>query len=165
MVGQINRRRVKKRKSPRENSKVKFTTVLVIMIIAVILGYLTARFVIGPLLGYNADESPVKIANQEEAQNTNEKTQEETEGKGSGQTQEGAVPEEGYALQFGVFSTREAAENLKATLAEKGIEAKIIEADNVYKVISPVVNTKDEAIEKLDDIKDKEVEDVFIASF
>ena len=32
-------------------------------------------------------------------------------------------------------------------------------------VISPVVNTKDEAIDELNGIKDKEVEDVFIASF
>ena len=48
MVGQINRRRVKKRKRPNENSKMKFTVFLVIMIVAVALGYLTARFVIGP---------------------------------------------------------------------------------------------------------------------
>ncbi len=60
MVGQINRRRVKKRKRPNENSKMKFTVFLVIMIVAVALGYLTARFVIGPLLGYDADESPIK---------------------------------------------------------------------------------------------------------
>lgn len=167
MVGQINRRRVKKRRHPKENSKVKFATVLVIMIIAIALGYLTAKFVIGPLLGYNADESPIKIANRDgETEKTEEKTQAEAEKDSKPEeTQVSTAPDEGYALQFGVFSTKEAAENLKATLAEKGIEAKIIEADNVYKVISPVVNTKDEAIEKLDDIKDKEVEDVFIASF
>ena len=59
----------------------------------------------------------------------------------------------------------EAAEKLSADLKNKGIETKIIEEDNNYKVISPVVNTKDEAIDQLNGIKDKEVEDVFIASF
>lgn len=174
MVGQINRRRVKKRKRPRENSKVKFTAVLAIMVIAVALGYLTARFVIGPLLGYNADESPVKIANEsgEDTSSGSDKDGAAQEGSDEskqeeqpGDTQVSTAPDDGYALQFGVFSSKEAAENLKTSLAEKGIETKIIETDNVYKVISPVINTKDEAIDKLNDIKDKDVEDVFIASF
>jgi len=50
-------------------------------------------------------------------------------------------------------------------LTEKGIEAKVIEDEDMYKVISPVIKTKDEAIDQLNDAKDKEVEDVFIASF
>lgn len=61
--------------------------------------------------------------------------------------------------------SKEAAEKLASDLKSKGIETKIIEEDSNYKVISPVVNTKDEAIDELNGIKDKEVEDVFIASF
>lgn len=175
MVGQINRRRVKKRKRPNENSKMKFTGFLVIMVIAVALGYLTARFVIGPLLGYNADESPIKIANggdsEEKSASGDDKSSEEsteqaeTSGEGASEEEAATAPEEGYALQFGVFTSEEAAEKLSADLKNKGIETKIIEEDNNYKVISPVVNTKDEAIDQLNGIKDKEVEDVFIASF
>ena len=157
MVGQINRRRVKKRKRPNENSKMKFTVFLVIMIVAVALGYLTARFVIGPLLGYDADESPIKIANGGDS-----KDEEASGEEGSaGETEQ----QSGYALQFGVFTSKEAAEKLASDLKSKGIETKIIEEDSNYKVISPVVNTKDEAIDELNGIKDKEVEDVFIASF
>ena len=175
MVGQINRRRVKKRKRPNENSKMKFTVFLVIMIVAVALGYLTARFVIGPLLGYYADESPIKIANggdsKDEEASGEEGSAGETEQQSEASQEDAsgadvsAAPEEGYALQFGVFTSKEAAEKLASDLKSKGIETKIIEEDSNYKVISPVVNTKDEAIDELNGIKDKEVEDVFIASF
>ena len=65
MPVKMRRRRVKKRKRPGEISKVKFIVFIAIMILAVFLGYLTARFVIGPLLGYDADESPIKITGQE----------------------------------------------------------------------------------------------------
>ena len=51
------------------------------------------------------------------------------------------------------------------TLEGGSVDTKVIEDDNMYKVISPVIKTKDEAINKLNDIKDKDVEDVFIASF
>ena len=72
---------------------------------------------------------------------------------------------DGYALQFGVFSSRESAEDLVSELESKGIEAEVTEADGKFKVISPVLETKDEAVDKLESIRDKDVEDVFIASF
>lgn len=174
MVGHMNRRRVKKRKRPNENSKMKFIVILVIMIIAVTLGYLTARFVIGPLLGYNADESPIELtgkesSSKEEAKAGGDKGEAETTEKDDEKSKEEAAtnsaPKDGYALQFGVFSSREAADKLVADLKAKGIDAEIIESDNTFKVISPVLNTKNEAIDELNQIKDKEVEDVFIASF
>ncbi|PWL94496.1 MAG: hypothetical protein DBY08_01230 [Clostridiales bacterium] len=176
MMGQMSRRRVKKRKRPNENSKMKFTMVLGIMIVAVLLGYLTARFVIGPLLGYDADESPIKIANNKAEQddtvdNSNQDTDSkdkaaDNEGsKNSEETGSDSAPDQGYALQFGVFTSKEAAQKLKEELQAKGIETKVVQEDDNYKVISTVVKTKDEAIEELNGIKDKEVEDVFIASF
>lgn len=171
MPVRMKRRRVKKRKRPGENSGMKFTVFIAIMILAVFLGYLTARFVIGPLLGYNADESPIKIAGQDGQDVKNsEKDNKEVSGEKSSEEPEKSSektekPEEGYALQFGVFSTKDAANELAVSLSEKGIEAKVVEDEEMYKVISPVIKTKEEAINKLDGIKDKEVEDVFIASF
>ena len=162
MPVKMRRRRVKKRKRPGEISKVKFIVFIAIMILAVFLGYLTARFVIGPLLGYDANESPIKITGQEGSSDDEESKETGSESDSDeNQTEEA---EEGYALQFGVFS-KEAAQQLADSLAAKGIEAKVIEDGEMFKVISPVLKTKDEAIQKLDDIKDKEVEDVFIASF
>ena len=169
MVGKINRRRVRKRRRPGENSKMKFVVICGIMVIAVLLGYLTARFVIGPLLGYDADESPISIAgSQDEAGGQDESSEEGGEGDEAGAEQAeqtASLPEDGYALQFGVFSTKDAAEELSAGLTAKGIETEIVEAEGKYKVIGPVLSTKDEALDALEDVAGKDVEDVFIASF
>lgn len=134
----------------------KFVSVLVIMLLAIALGYGTAKFIIGPLLGYDTDESSINLVQKDE-------NKEET--KANAEKESSANKSEGYALQFGVFSTKEGAQKLVTSLAEKGIEAEIVEEDNQYKVISPIIKTKDEALDKLNDISDKEVEDVFIASF
>ena len=40
-----------------------------------------------------------------------------------------------------------------------------MEVDSVFKVITPVIEEKDDAIKALDDVKDKDVTDVFIAFF
>ena len=162
MPVRTRRRRVRKRKRPGENSRVKFAAFIAIMVLAVFLGYLTARFVIGPLLGYDADESPITLTGGAESGE-----QEETETGSTAETEEAEAeaPESGYALQFGVFSTKEAAEKLAGELVAKGIEADVIEDEEMFKVISPLIETKDEALSQLDGIKDKEVEDVFIASF
>lgn len=138
-----NHRRIRKRKHMKNKTEMKFTRVLVIMILVIGLGYMTARFVIVPILGYNADESPIKVT-EETSLDVNEK---------------------GFALQFGVFSTKEAAQKLVESLESKGIETKIIEENNQYKVISPIIQTKEEALGKLNEIKDKDIKDVFIASF
>ncbi len=144
MIKNSVRRKVRKRRGTSEKTKMKFTAVLVIITVTVVLGYATARFIIGPILGYNADESPINVAtNSEEIEKV----------------------EEGYALQFGVFSTKEAAQKLVTSLEGKGIKANIVEIDDQYKVISPIIQTKDEALGKLNEIKDKDVEDVFITSF
>lgn len=185
MPVRMRRRRVRKRKRPGENSGMKFTVFIVIMMLAVFLGYLTARFVIGPLLGYSADESPIKIAGQDEkngsggSEKNGEKnsggdksekaadSEKQTSAESSSEKSSGKAEKagEGYALQFGVFSTKEAAAKMANELSEKGIEAEVVEDENMYKVLSPVIKTKDEAIDRLGSIKDKEVEDVFIASF
>lgn len=159
MPVKMRRRRVRKRKRAGENSRVKFAAFIAIMVLAVFLGYLTARFVIGPLLGYDADESPITLTGGAES---DEQGEAET---GSTAGAEAEAPEGGYALQFGVFSTKEAAEKLAGELVAKGIEADVIEDEEMFKVISPLIETKDEALSQLDGIRDKEVEDVFIASF
>lgn len=170
MVKRRNTRRVRKRRGSAEKTKMKFVSVLVIMIIAIALGYATARFIIGPILGYETDESPITISQNDKDEQKNEDTStdesEEKSKKDKSKTEASTdAVEDGYALQFGVFSTKEAAQKLVNSLQEKGVDAKIVESNNQYKVISPIIKTKDEALNKLNEIKDKEVEDVFIASF
>ncbi len=148
MTASKMRRKIRKRKSKSDNSRVKIGVFVGIIVLAIVLGFLTARFVIGPIIGYNADESPVEL---EETATAEDSVQEE-------------MPEEGYALQFGAFSTRDAAEKLAEALQLKGIETKIVEADDVFKVITPMLDDKEAALKALEDSKEKNVEDVFITS-
>ena len=162
MTGGKMRRKIRKRKTKSENSRMKMGMFVGIILLAVVLGFLTARFVIGPIIGYNADESPVKL---EQKDDKGKKTDaEQTEQKASLETGQNQMPEEGYALQFGAFSTKDAAEKLAEALRLKGIETKIVEIDDVFKVISPMLDDKDAALKALQESKDKDVEDVFITS-
>ena len=162
MVNPSGRRRVRKRKSKGEKTGIRLSVLGIAIIAAILLGYLTARFVIGPIIGYNADESPIKVTEQDDkSQDKNDK-----EDKNDEEAQKTvAVPEKGYALQFGAFSSREAAEELSRALKEKGIDTEIVEADSVFKVITPVADQKEDTLKALEDVKDKDVKDVFIASF
>ena len=155
-----SRRRVKKRKAPGEKTRMKFGAIVGIMFVAVLLGFLTARFVVGPIIGYDSDTSPAKTASTEESEEDSENTTENTS-----ENKDDSKEADRYALQFGAFSTEDAAKELVADLSEKGIKCEIVKDDSMYKVISQLVQTKDEALEELEDISDKEVEDVFIAKF
>ena len=168
------RRRVKKRKTAGQNSRMKFGVFLGIMVLAVLCGYLSARFIVGPMIGYDADESPARIAGDsgKDSDKESDKASEKAEAEKAGAEQaadsdeeDDSVPTEGFALQFGAFSTREAAEKLAASLNSQGISAEIVKADDVFKVISPVVDTKEKALNELESLSDKEIEDVFVASF
>lgn len=160
MAGSNMRRKIRKRKSKSENSRMKMGVFVGIILLAVLLGFLTARFVIGPIIGYNADESPVTL----EEDNKEQEDQETEEKQASVQSKQEQMPEEGYALQFGAFSTKDAAETLAEALRLKGIETKIVETGDVFKVISPLLEDKESALKALKESKDKEIEDVFITS-
>ena len=157
MNRQPARRKIRKRKSTSQNSRMKFGTFLGIIVLAVFLGFLTARFVVGPLIGYDAGESPAKAASDEKEKSTGEKDKDEKEVS--------AEPEKGYALQFGAFSTEDAAQDLAENLKSSGITAEIIQDDDLYKVIGPILSTKEKALEALASLPENSVQDVFIASF
>ena len=154
MMSPAGRRKVRKRKAQIKNSRMKLSVITGIMVLAVFLGYITARFVIGPVIGYNADESEIKLA----------EDRDESEG-GEESEAAGAVPSEGFALQFGAFSTKDAAEELSEKLEAKGISTIIVEQDDKFKVISPIAGDKKEALTALETAKSKEITDVFIASY
>ena len=42
------------------------------------------------------------------------------------------VLKDGYALQFGAFSTKEAAEELAEALKSQGIDTEIVRVENMY---------------------------------
>lgn len=182
----MNRRRIRRYRNQRRNSGMKFLGIIGIMIIAVICGYLTARFVIAPLLGYDTEvlklDLPSKLtavldrsgdstddedtADKDESKKTSQAQQDEKKDNAKddedGVSDSSDSDDKGYALQFGLFSTEAKAEELVSKLEDEGIDSKIKEIDGKYKVISPIVSTKDEAVEKLKNTDSKEVSDVFI---
>ncbi len=167
MYRQPGRRRVRKRKSRNQNNRVKFTVFLGIIVLAVFLGFLTARFVVGALIGYDASESPAKIAGETQKKETDSEKDSKDEKNDAEESEASAdlVLKDGYALQFGAFSTKEAAEELAEALKSQGIDTEIVRVENMYKVISPVVDTKEKALDALNELPELEVEDVFITSF
>ena len=157
MVRPAGRRKIRKRKAQAENSRMKLTVITGIMFLAVFLGFLTARFVIGPVIGYNADESEIRLAddNGEDSGETNQEQEQEVS----------TAPEKGYALQFGAFSTEDAAEEMSKQLGAKGVQTEIVRAGDIYKVIGRISGDREEVLSALEEIKNKEIADVFIASF
>lgn len=183
----MNRRKIRKYRSSRRNSGVKFAGILGIMVMAVICGYMTARFIIAPLLGYDTEvlklDFPSKLTSFLDRGDTegSDDTAEENDGSGeddsddsagdsreteddedktaSGDTASG---DSGYALQFGLFTTKERAQELVDDLDDDGIDAEIRKVDDKYKVISPLADTKDEAVDMLKSTRTDRVKDVFI---
>lgn len=149
MHRQAGRRRVKKRRGREQNNRMKFCGFLGIIGVAVLLGYLTARFVVGPLIGYDSGESLTQISENEEEASSSKSNEEE---------------QSGYALQFGAFSTKDAAESLAESLKKQGVKTEIKEQDGKFKVLSPIIQSKEEALEALKELPDIEIEDVFVTA-
>ena len=76
----------------------------------------------------------------------------------------GKQQKEGYVLQFGAFSTKAAAQELSDALQAKGIKTRVVEIDSVFKVLSPVTEQKESALQALQEAKEKNVSEVFIAA-
>ena len=152
------KRKVRRRyRNVKRNSGVKFLGFVGIMIGAVICGYLTARFVVAPLLGYETEVLKLDFPSKLTA------LTEETERKEE-QKSDSTVDDGKYVLQFGVFSSKSGAEELVQSLKQKKIDARIKAIDGSYKVLSDTFQTKETALKELEQLKEKQNIDVFITS-
>ena len=135
------------------------TTVVIVICLSLAAGYLTAAYIVGPILGLDTaplvfnDETAEKGDSETAAGESQDVEPDETEG----------LAESGYVLQYGSFSSKEAAENCVSELKRTGIEAEIMEKDGAYKVISPLYDTEQEAHLKME--SQKNYVDVFITHF
>lgn len=145
----MNRRRIRRYQRGRGNSGMHFFTFIGIMIVAIVLGYLTARFVIAPIIGYDTDVLNLNILDKDNNSNEDKDTDQ-------------SLSDTGYALQFGVFSSKSRAEELVDDLKDKGIDADILKRDDKYKVISEILKTKEKAIDSLKEIQNYKLDDVFV---
>lgn len=165
-----------KRRNREKNNRVNFSAFFVIMIIAVLAGYMTTRFVLYPILNESADDS-ISGSGQDAAaaQNLDPAKNQPTSGESGISVVEDGIDDasavstntatSGYAVQFGSFTTKLAAETLKEQLAASGIKAEIAEKDGAFKVIGQLFRTKEEASGVLSNIDKTLYTDTFIASF
>lgn len=140
--------------------QVNFLPIVVIICLSIFAGYITAKYVVYPFLGYEPaglsltkekpeteKTKPTKAATKETTAPTKETT---------GATKSNVVEDEadvekekGYALQFGSYSTKEAAKKGVKDLKASGIKAKIVKKDGTYKVIGQLFKTKSKAKKEL----------------
>lgn len=149
----MKRRRVKRYIRKRKNNGVQFLLVLGIIIVALFAGYLSARYIIAPVMGYDTKALNVSL-NVPDVKITKKDKTEKNE-----QLKEGR-----YALQFGAFSTEKAAEDLQKKLGEDGFDTQIKQIDGQYKVIGELLDTKEAALNMLKENTDNVAEDVFVTT-
>lgn len=155
----MRRRRMRRYRPGKENSVMKFAVVFGIILCAVVCGYLTARFALGPIFGYDTEvlklDFPSKLTAQLEAA---------AEKKASDKDDKAADKKEakGYVLQFGSFDAKSGATTLQSQLKKDDIDTFIEKEGGRYKVISETIDTKEEALKQLEALKDENNIDVFI---
>lgn len=144
----MNKRMRRKRHSAyrrKSNMTNKVVSVVIVISISVLAGYMTANYLIGPMLGLESEpvfSDFVKDKKDAEKEKKTELPESETK------VVEDQIPvqsEKGFALQYGSFSSKNGAQQCADELQSKGIETSIIEKDGNYKVIGKVFDTKEEA--------------------
>lgn len=163
----MKRRKMRRYRSIKKNSGVKLLGFIGIMIGAVICGYLTARFVVAPLLGYETEvlklDFPSRLTSLLE---NNKESQPEADSDAEAEDKAEAEDEDeaadSYALQFGLFTSKDGAQTLKEKLQKENIKTEIQENDGKYKVLKGGFTTKEAALKELESLKDKKDIDVFI---
>lgn len=187
----MNRKR-RKRRPPAYRGRgmqINLLPILIIICLSVCAGYLTAKYVVYPLLGYEPAELNVlerlKLGDGDKAEKeketeglsqtseasekasakaekqVGEKETEQTKTESAAESKEAATKSApsktvledkaevkqaaGYALQFGSYSTKSAAQKSLKQLKSSGIKAKIVEKDGAYKIIGKLFDTKEQA--------------------
>lgn len=144
----------------------RIATVIIIICLSVAAGYLTTTYVVGPLLGL--DTAPLVFNDKTDAED--DKAGAEKKDKDDKAVVEDKIDREpdgteglaesGYVLQYGSFSTKEAAEGCINNLKKSGIEAEIMEKDGAFKVVSPLFDNEQDARSKME--TQKNIVDVFV---
>lgn len=153
-----NKRRAKNfrgnvRGGARKRVRPNYVPVIIILCLSVGCGYATAKYVVEPVVNYvpqvteklsdkqeeNAekDDSRSSAGNESETKVVEDDVKVEKSGKVSG-----------YALQFGSYSSREAAEKAMSSLEITGLQ--VIEQDSMYKIVGETYKEKEDARAALD---------------
>lgn len=139
--------------------KNKAAAFILIICISVAAGYLTATYLIGPVLGLEPEPVSFDFFKKETTDENKKKESKDTDKKVV-QDQLKVEEKKGYAIQYGSYSNKTGAEKCVNELKKSGIEAEIIEKDSSYKVIGEVFETREEA--DVSKANSAVTEDVFI---
>lgn len=141
------------------NERIGFNAVLLILIAAVIAGYLTTRFVLYPMLGFEFpsletiwDKYRPSVSEDKDSSKKKEDSKSETKEQKTIVEDGANTSEEGYVIQFGSFSTKAAAKERASELKDEGIKTSVIEKDDYYKVVGEIFSTKEKAKTAMADI-------------
>lgn len=152
----MNRRKRRRRpaKPYRKNSvKTKAMSFVMVICISVAAGYLTATYILGPVLGLEMEPTFFDFISEDKKKTENkEKPETKTVIEDKVETE----IESGFAVQYGSFSEKNGARECADQLKAEGIEVKIIEKDGMYKVVGKVYSTKDDARDDIENTQDNE---------
>ena len=169
------------RRNMRPKMGVNFSAVFAIIIISILAGYLTTKFVVYPLVGEGDTSMFTKLygllgknelkteeaepPDRQEEQDGNQIVEDGLTVQDSNTEAEAGenTLESGYAVQFGSFSSKASAEKMISDLKLNGIDAKILEKDDTYKVIGNVFATKEEAVSAMELVDRDVYSDIFIS--
>ena len=158
-----NRRRSRRNHgfSGRRRAKPNFTPVILILCLSVACGYATAKYVVEPVVNYVPQFVAENSQNDEVTEDEPEMESKEKSPENDSKVVEDDVNVKstedvsGYALQFGCYSSKAAAQNAESSLDINGL--RILEQDGMYKIIGKVYESKEQAKEALEgsDYKEK----------
>lgn len=157
----VHRRVSGRRRTPKAN----FTPVIMILCLSILCGYATARYVVEPVVNYvpqvservsgsrtaDKDDAEQKITeNVKGTENSSEATDSNVVEDGAAVEQKGDI--KGYALQFGCYSSRAAAETAAGKLGKSDTE--VTEQNDMYKILGKIYDNKEDARKALDNLDD-----------
>lgn len=164
-----NKRRSRSRRrgygfSQRRKGKPNYLPVIVILCLSVGCGYATAKYVVDPVVNYVPQLTAEKTQEKTEVTESTGTQQKETE---TSVVEDGVKVEEtgkvaGYALQFGCYSGKAAAEKAMPSIDVDGLQ--ILEQNQMYKIVGKTYETKEKAkaaLEKLPDDVDAFVTTIY----
>jgi hypothetical protein len=110
-------------------------------VLSIVCGYLTAQYVVEPVVNYTP-----QILSGDEADGDTEESDDTTEKQ-----------VEGYALQFGCYTSEDSADKVMETMSSDngypdGLQ--MLFQDNVYKIIGEIYETEAEARKALDELSE-----------
>jgi len=133
---------------------VNYLPVIMMLCLSIGCGYATAKYVVQPVVNYvpqitaekETTEEPSEPEQKAETQAASETAKETTEAEtvvegDAAVEQTGKIS--GYALQFGCYSSKAAAEKAKGSIEVSGLQ--ILKQNQMYKIISQSYDSKNKA--------------------